>query len=161
METRMNLRTGVVMAIMILLSVTINAANGNNQNRVNQSAVNLRCINQLPDLTDDQITKITALERSHQEQMTELRNERRLSTDINAKEVIWTKMMTQCDSHRSDVNKLLTPEQQKVYAQIQQTPNQKYQKSQPRGNRGRGNGNARSSRCGYGGGNRSGNGCRR
>lgn len=168
MKTKMIFKTGLVLAILVITTGTINAYNGNKRNCVARTTPVQSCINQIPDLSKDQIAKITALEQTHQVTMSELRNERRATTDVKMKEEIRAKMINQRDNHRNEVSALLAPGQQKVYAQLLATPNYKYQ--QTNGNRGKGNENGKGSNAqsgrrgngiGNGNGNRSGNGCRR
>jgi len=73
------------------------------------------CINDIPDLTPDQIQKITALENAHKAEIDQLRNERRSTRDESMKTGIRQKMLNARDAHRDQVKALLTPEQQKVY----------------------------------------------
>lgn len=164
MKTKMILKTGLAMALFVLATGTINAYNGTGRNRSTQITNEKSCVDQIQGLSNDQVTNITALEKTHEATMAELRTERRATADVKQKEEIRAKMINQRDEHRSEVNSLLTPEQQKVYAQLHESPNHKNQQST--NNRGNGNGNGKNAQAskrgnGNGNGNHSGNGCRR
>ena len=87
--------------------------NGNNGN----NRQNLVCLEQISDLSEDQKTKIQELEKVHQEEMAELREQRRLTADAIEKNDIRGKMLRNVKAHREEVKNLLTDEQQKKYDQ--------------------------------------------
>lgn len=165
----MILKTGLAVAIMMMTTVSINAYTGNGRNHGNQTTIEKSCLTQIEGLSSDQTSKITSLEQSHQATMTELRNERRSTTDVKLKEDVRAKMLVERNNHRSQVNNLLTPEQQKTYALLHDTPNHKNQKSNAGNGHGNGNHDGHGARSkgnnsnighGNGHGNHSGSNCR-
>ena len=129
MKTRTILKAGLAIVILAFATGSLSAYNGNGRNRAFQTSNTVSCINQLPDLSEEQVTKITTLEKSHQGIMDALRIERRSTTDMNTKEEIRAKMINQRDLHRAEVNSLLTPVQQQVYAQLHESVAHKYQQT--------------------------------
>lgn len=77
------------------------------------------CLTVLSDLTEDQKAKITALETAHQETMAELRVKQRSTYEPIEKNEIRGEMLKKVKSHREEVKKLLTEEQQKQYDLLQ------------------------------------------
>ena len=73
------------------------------------------CLNYLPDLTETQKAKISALESAHQEVMAELRIKQRSTYDPVQKIEIRDEMLQKVQTHRGEVKNLLTEEQQKQY----------------------------------------------
>jgi Spy/CpxP family protein refolding chaperone len=79
---------------------------------------NKTCLNQISDLSDEQKTKINALNETHQEKMAKLRTKRQSTTDAIEKSEIRTTMLKNVKAHRDEVKSLLTAEQQKKYDQL-------------------------------------------
>ncbi|MFA5443661.1 MAG: hypothetical protein WC128_00860 [Bacteroidales bacterium] len=96
----MKTTTILITSLMLLTSLTMYGQRGRGNRNVAYNNYNYQtCINAIPDLTQDQIQKITALENAHKAEIDQLRNQRRSTRD----------------AHRDQVKALLTPEQQKVY----------------------------------------------
>ena len=95
MKTKMIFKAGLVMALLVIITGTTNAYNGNRCNRIVQTTMAQSCIDQIPGLSENQTAKITALEKAHQVTMSELRTERRATTDVKQKEEIRAKMINQ------------------------------------------------------------------
>jgi hypothetical protein len=83
-----------------------------------QNNQNAPCLTQITDLTQEQSDKIAQLNKKHQEAMTELRDERRSTTDLIEKNEIRGTMLKKVNAHREEVKGLLTDEQQKQYDQF-------------------------------------------
>ncbi len=77
------------------------------------------CLTVLSDLTEDQKSKITALETAHQESMAELRVKQRSTFEPIEKNEIRGEMLKKVQVHRNEVKSLLTEEQQKQYDLLQ------------------------------------------
>jgi hypothetical protein len=71
------------------------------------------CMMLLPDLTDEQKEKMTAMAVDHQKGMVELRVKQRSTADPIEKHEIRGEMLKKVMAHRSGVRDLLTEEQQK------------------------------------------------
>jgi hypothetical protein len=112
---------------------------------------NLDCIALISGLSDEQKTKITTLESSHQETMAAFREERRSTVDVIEKNEIRGEMLKNVLAHRKEVRNLLNEEQQKEYDLLQARGNM--YRNQPRGNACRGNQSFRGNR-GFAPGNR-------
>ncbi len=104
------------------------------------NAQNQTCLNYLSDLTEDQKTKIAALEKSHQETMFQLRTDRRSTVDAIEKNEIRGEMLKKVKAHRTAVKNLLTETQQKEYELLQARYNN-FRNQQFQGNRGNRRGN--------------------
>jgi len=111
----MKTTTVLITALMLMTSMTVFAQRGRGNRNVAYNNNYQTCINEIPDLTQDQIQKITALENAHQAEMDQLRDQRRSTTDVSMKTDIRQKMINARDAHRDQVKALLTPEQQKIY----------------------------------------------
>lgn len=73
------------------------------------------CLTVLPNLTEDQKAKISALETAHQEVMTELRIKQRSTFEPIKKNKIREEMLKKVQAHREEVKNLLTEKQNKQY----------------------------------------------
>jgi len=111
----MKTTTILITSLMLLTSLTMNAQRGNGNRNAAYNHHHQTCINDIPDLTQDQIQKITALENAHKAEIDQLRNERRSTRDGSMKTDVRQQMLNARDAHRDQVKALLTPEQQKVY----------------------------------------------
>ncbi|MCG6188210.1 hypothetical protein [Maribellus maritimus] len=110
---------GVFFALALGTS-TLFAQGWRNGNRAfAQNNERVTCVNYLPDLTDDQVESITALENKHQEQMDVLRDKRRATANWDEKDIIREEMLENVVAHRMEVKKLLTEDQQKEYELLQ------------------------------------------
>lgn len=137
----------VLMASMAAVSAQGWRSANNARNTTNVQ--NQTCLNYLSDLTEDQKTKITALEKSHQEAIAELRTERRSTVDAIEKNEIRGEMLKKVKAHRTAVKNLLTETQQKEY-ELLHARNNNFRNQQFQGNRG----NRRGNNQGFGRGNR-------
>jgi hypothetical protein len=112
----MKTTTVLITALMLMTSMTVFAQRGRGNRNAAYTYDNYQtCINVLPDLTQDQIQKITALETAHKAEIDQLRNSRRSTRDGSMKTDIRQQMIDARDAHRDQVKALLTPEQQQVY----------------------------------------------
>lgn len=102
---------------LALTTTTVFGQGYKNRNNafVNENRV---CLNQITDLTDDQISKIEKLEISHQKEMTALRENRQSTRDAIEKNEIRGTMLKTVKAHRETVRNLLTEEQQKQIDQL-------------------------------------------
>ena len=83
------------------------------QNNQNQS-----CLQQISNLSKEQVQKIAELEKVHQESMTKLRTQRRSTNETIAKSEIRTEMLKKVAAHQNEVRNLLTAEQQEEYEML-------------------------------------------
>jgi Spy/CpxP family protein refolding chaperone len=111
----MKTTTILITSLMLLTSLTMYAQRGRGNRNAAFNNNYQTCINEIPDLTQDQIQKITALENAHKAEIDQLRNGRRSTRDGSMKTDIRQQMLNARDAHREQVKALLTPEQQKVY----------------------------------------------
>ena len=112
----MKTTTVLITALMLMTSMTVFAQRGRGNRNAAYTYDNYQtCINVLPDLTQDQIQKITALETAHKAEIDQLRNSRRSTRDESIKTDIRQKMIDVRDAHRDQVKAILTPEQQKIF----------------------------------------------
>ncbi len=111
----MKTTTILITSLMLLTSLTMYAQRGRGNRNVAYNNNYQTCVDALPDLTQDQIQKITALENAHKAEIDQLRNSRRSTRDGSMKTDIRQQMLNARDAHRDQVKALLTPEQQKVY----------------------------------------------
>ena len=138
MKTRSLRKLAWVFFALSLTTTTVFAQGWRKGNKI-QNTQNLPCITQISNLSEEQVASIEKLEASHQEQMDELRTERRSTTDAVEKSEIRTKMLKSVEAHKKEVKALLNEEQQNQYDQLQANGNGRYQKYTPaRGNRGTG-----------------------
>jgi len=84
------------------------------------------CINQISELTDEQVEKITTLEKLHQTKMDEFRAERRSTIDLNEKNSFREEMDKMVAAHQNEVKSLLNEEQQNQYALLHTYDNANY-----------------------------------
>lgn len=112
------------------------------------------CINAISNLTEQQKTSINELNETFQKQMADYRAERQATNDQVVKSAVREKMLSARAEHLKSVNALLTPEQQKEYADWQDA-RQATQRAKQQGN---GNGNGRGKGKNRGNSNGSGNG---
>ncbi len=139
----MKTTTILITALMLMTSMTVFAQRGRGNRNVAYNNNYQTCINEIPDLTQDQIQKITALETAHKAEIDQLRNSRRSTRDGSMKTDIRQKMIDARDAHRDQVKALLTREQQKVYDAL---PGIGGRNRQYPANRSNGNGPGRSGR---------------
>lgn len=111
----MKTTTILITSLMLLTSLTMYAQRGRGNRNVAYNNNYQTCVDAIPDLTQDQIQKITALENAHKAEIDQLRNSRRSTRDGSMKTDIRQQMLNARDAHRDQVKALLTPEQQKVY----------------------------------------------
>jgi hypothetical protein len=111
----MKTTTILITSLMLLTSLTMYAQRGRGNRNVAYNNNYQSCINEIPDLTQDQIQKITALENAHKAEIDQLRNSRRSTRDESIKTDIRQKMIDARDAHRDQVKAILTPEQQKIF----------------------------------------------
>ena len=123
---------------LALTTTTLSAQGWRNGNSSFNSPNNY-CINQVTGLSEDQKAKIDGLNKSHLEKMAQLRAQRQSTTDALEKSEIRNTMLKNVNAHRDEVNALLTNEQQKEFAALQQRGN--YGNGRGQGNfQGRGQG---------------------
>lgn len=119
------------LVIVIVAAVTSSSfgQRWNNNNRyANQRVVTTQqtCINQITNLTNEQIEKITTLEEKHQAAMDEYRAERRSTFDAIAKDEVRDEMLSTVEAHQKEVKSLLSEDQQNQYALLHTTANPNY-----------------------------------
>jgi len=83
------------------------------QNRADQP-----CLTQISDLSEVQASDINELDAAHRDQMAELRNQRRSTSDPIEKSEIRTTMLKNVEAHRNAVKSLLSEEQKIQYEQL-------------------------------------------
>lgn len=107
----------------LALTTTTLSAQGWGNGNSSFNSPNNNCINQVTGLSEDQKAKIEGLNKSHLEKMAQLRSQRQSTTDAIEKSEIRTTMLKNVKAHRDEVNSLLTTEQQKEFAALQQRGN--------------------------------------
>lgn len=130
MKTKNFAKLALAMVIVAAVTSTTFGQRWNNANRFasNQLAFTQpTCINQIADLTDKQVEKITALEEKHQTKMNEFRTERRSTIDLNEKNTTREDMDKMVAAHQSEVKSLLTEEQQNQYDLLHTSANPNYE----------------------------------
>ncbi|MGQ8335286.1 hypothetical protein ACUNWD_01975 [Sunxiuqinia sp. A32] len=115
---------GVVMAVLMFSSVYAQNSTGSRN----------RCLTQISDLSDTQKEQIVTLSSDHQAKMTELRNERRSTTDVSTKNELREKMNIAKATHQSNVLNLLNKGQQVQYLALTSTGQGKFQRGDGKGN---------------------------
>lgn len=151
-----------VVFVLALTTGTLFAQRGNGRNAA-LNGQNSICLNRISGLTTEQTEKIRELDNKHLEEMAQLREERRSTSDFDKKNEIRSEMLKNVESHRSEVKSLLNADQQKEFDSIQRFGNANAQQGNRfafgnNGNRGfrqgvRGNGNCRGNFNGNGRGN--------
>lgn len=127
----------------VIAALTVSAYNGGGRNYSNSNQP-LKCVDNIPGLSQSQINAITTLENEHQKVMDQLRSERRSTTNEKAKAEIRIKMIDIRDSHRAEVKKLLTTEQQKAFEELHSKGNNhQYAREGSRSGRGNYSGSCR------------------
>ncbi len=130
-----------VFAIVILFFAfhTVNAQNGN-------------CINSIPNLTEQQKTKIQQLQTSHKNEMATLRQQKQSATTIEKRAEVEKQMIDKRTAHYAEIRSQLTDPQKTAFDQYIASNNGK----------GSGNKNGKGGNCGKGNGNGKGcGGCRK
>ena len=143
----------LVIVIMATAATTTFGQRWNNANRfANNQAVFSQptCINQITDLTDNQIQQITDLEKKHQVKMDEFRTQRRSTLDLAEKNILRAEMDKKVLDHQNKVKALLTEDQQNQYDILHTYANPNY--AQGRQSYGAGAGNSQAIVRGGGGG---------
>jgi len=126
---------------LIVTTTSVSAQGSRNGNTV-QNNQNLPCVEQISNLTDEQIQEIEKLEASHQGMMEALRTKRRSTVNAIEKSEIRTEMLKRVEAHQNEVKGLLTADQKEEYDLLQNSGGNFY-KQQGRnstGNYGRQNG---------------------
>jgi hypothetical protein len=119
MKTQILSKTTLVLFSFIVLSLSGYSLDQRGRNRISTSSnTYMQCIEQVPGLTDEQVSKITSLNQAHRDAILELRNERRSTVDLAEKNVIRAEMDELVKNHRDDVKALLTDEQKEAYEQL-------------------------------------------
>jgi len=148
MKTQILSKTTLVLFSFIVLSLSAYSLNQRGRNRISTPRnTYMQCVEQVPGLTDKQVSKITSLNKTHREAILDLRNERRSTVDVTEKNTLRAEMDELVKSHRDDVKALLTDEQREAYEKIlddNQNRNRRYANN----NKGSRRGNHRMSRGG-------------
>jgi hypothetical protein len=119
MKTQILSKTTLVLFSFIVLSLSGYSLDQRGRNRISTpNYTYMQCIEQVPGLTDEQVSKITSLNQAHRDAILELRNERRSTVDLAEKNVIRAEMDELVKNHRDDVKALLTDEQKEAYEQL-------------------------------------------
>lgn len=138
--------------VLALTTGTLSAQQGLGRNAA-LNGQNSVCLDRISGLTAKQSDKIRELDNKHQEEMAQLREERRSATDFNKKDEIRNEMLKKVENHRSEVRSLLNERQQEEFDSLPRFGNR---------NAPRGNGFARgNSNCIFGQGNRGNGSCGR
>lgn len=149
MKTQILSKTTLVLFSFMVLTVSAYSLDQRGRNRIStQDNTYMQCVEQVPGLTDEQVSEITSLNETHRAEIVELRNERRSTIDVAKKNAIRTEMDELVKNHRDDVKALLNDDQKEAYGKLlanNQDGNRRYannNKSSRRGNSrvGRGNG---------------------
>ena len=138
-------KTGLVIVLCLLMIPALNA-----QNQSRRGVVDC----QISNLTSEQNLQIDQLRTEHLKIMEGLREERRATTNADAKAKVREQMKVELTRHKAAVAKLLTPEQM---AQYQQNKKSKGQCAVRNGN---GKRNCKGNACGKGKRGKRGKGCR-
>ena len=94
--------------VLILITVTTQSFGQRGRNVNN-------CCQNIPNLTEEQENQIDELRSDHMEKMSELRQERRATADIDKKRKIRETMLDERETHRTEIHSLLTEEQQAYF----------------------------------------------
>ena len=108
--------------VLALTTGTLYAQRGYGRNAA-LNGQNNTCLNQISGITTDQTEEIRKLDNKHQEEMSQLRDERRSATDFSKKDEIRSEMLKKVESHRSEVKNLLNENQQKEFDFMQRGGN--------------------------------------
>lgn len=106
-----------ITAIALLLFVAAAGVTNAQHGRMARAMVpgsGYNCMN-LPDLTDAQVGKITALREAHQNEMDELRQSRIEAEDIYTRNEIAAKMLLKQNEHLKSIESLLTESQKESF----------------------------------------------
>lgn len=98
---------------------TAATAQGYGYGNIRSASSDYICLNRISDLTSEQKSKIQESAKNHQSAMDVLRDERRSTTDWDAKDEISLKMLQAKVDHRKEVKSLLNEKQQQEYNLIQ------------------------------------------
>ncbi len=79
------------------------------------------CVSKLTGLSAQQTEKVNELNKKHLQTMTELRNERRSTTDLTAKNNVRAEMLKERDNHLAEMKKVLTADQWTEFQSVYQT----------------------------------------
>lgn len=127
---------------LIITTTSVFSQGWRNNNTV-QNNQNQTCLEQISNLSKKQIQEIEKLEKVHQENMTELRTQRRSTVNAIEKSEIRTEMLKKVTAHQNEVKNLLSAEQQKEYALLHKNgsnyTNQRFAQNVNGRNRGNGN----------------------
>jgi len=80
-----------------------------------QNGKKITCVESISNLTMKQVEAISKMETKHQSQIDNLREKMQSTNDFNEKKQIRNEMLENVVTHRSEVKKLLTENQQKEY----------------------------------------------
>ena len=94
--------------VLILITVTTQSFGQRGRNVNN-------CCQNIPNLTEEQENQIDELRSDHMEKMAELRQKRRANTDFDKKRKIRETMLDERETHRTEIQSLLTEEQQAYF----------------------------------------------
>lgn len=100
---------------LIVTTTSVFSQGCRNGNKV-QNNQNQACLQQISNLSEEQVKEIEKLEKVHQESMTGLRTQRRSTSNAIEKSEIRTEMLKKVEAHQNGVKNLLSAEQQKEYA---------------------------------------------
>lgn len=103
---------------LIITTTSVFSQGWRNGNKV-ENKQNQTCLQQISNLSTEQVKQIENLEKVHQESMTELRTQRRSTSNAVEKSEIRTEMLKKVAAHQNEVKTLLSAEQQKEYALLQ------------------------------------------
>ena len=131
MKTEKWIITGLLMALIMMVSGSVNAQRGNR-------AGNYSCCEGIPGLTEKQKTEITALEKSHRSDMDAMRAERRKSGNYTTRDAYQATVEEKVNAHRDKVRNLLNEEQKVVFDNIQSRQGQGNYARRGGGGRGKG-----------------------
>ncbi len=140
MKTITMLKVTLFLGSVMLATLSASALDGN-RTCTNGAAVKSTCTSAIDGLTQEQISKITTMETAHQSTMATLRTEMRSTNDEKTKAEIRIKMIDARDSHRAEVKKLLTPQQQANFDALHLTNNHNYARNSRGNGKNRGNHN--------------------
>lgn len=131
--------------VMIVLSVMLMATTSTFAQRGNRATTNSCCMD-IPGLTEQQKTQITALEQQHQKDMQAMRDARRKSGSYADRDAYQAAIDKKVSDHRNSVRNLLNTDQKTFFDNLQaqggqgrnQQTNMRRGNAQQRGNFNRG-----------------------
>lgn len=131
---------------LVVTTASVFSQGWRNGNKV-QNNQNQPCLEQISNLSEKQVQEIEKLEKVHQGSMTELRTQRRSTSNAIEKSEIRTEMLKKVETHQNEVKNLMSAEQQKEYELLHNNGGKNQRFAQNGNGRNRGNGNFANKGC--------------